>query len=65
LSAFAWFDVIVSGIVVLGFIASDGYYRLKMKYLAAPVVALFTVGVSLALPLFLLLREYQLEADDR
>lgn len=65
LSAFAWFDVIISGVVVLGFIVADGHYRLKMKNLAAPVVALFIVGVSLALPLFLLLREYRLEEDDR
>lgn len=60
ISAFAWFDVIVSAVVVLLFVVVEGR-RLGVRHLWAPFVAMFTVGVSLALPLFLLLREIRLE----
>lgn len=56
ISSFAWLDVLASGMVVLAFMTLEGQ-RLQMKYQWAPFLALFTVGVSLALPMFLLLRE--------
>lgn len=64
ISAFAWLDVLVSGVVVLAFIAFEGQ-RLQVKYQWAPFLALFTVGASLALPLFLLLREIAMERSPR
>lgn len=60
ISAFAWLDVLVSAIVVLLFVVVEGR-RLGVRHLWAPFVAMFTVGVSLALPLFLLLRQIRLE----
>lgn len=59
IAAFAWLDVLVSAIVVFAFIFYEGR-RLGMKFLWLPVVGLITVGVSLALPLFLLIRELHL-----
>ncbi len=63
-SAFAWLDVLVSAVVVLSFILWEGN-RIKMKRLWVPVAGLLTVGVSLGLPLFLLLREIHLSKDER
>ncbi len=62
ISAFAWLDVIVSAIVVLVFIVWEGS-RIGMTRLWIPVVGLFSIGVSLGLPLFLLLREMHLAAE--
>jgi len=59
IAAFAWLDVLVSAIVVLTLVFYEGR-RLGMKYLWLPVVGLITIGVSLSLPLFLLLREKHL-----
>jgi hypothetical protein len=59
ITAFAWLDVIVSAVVVLVFTVTEGR-RVRAPYLWAPFLAMFTVGVSLALPLFLLLREFGL-----
>ncbi|MBI1729678.1 DUF2834 domain-containing protein [Candidatus Acetothermia bacterium] len=56
IGGFAWWDVIVSAVALLVFMRIEGH-RLKMKARWAPVVALLLVGVSLALPLFLYLRE--------
>ena len=58
IALFAWLDVLVSGVVLLVMVVVDGR-RLGLRGLWMPVVALFTVGVSLALPLFLYLRETQ------
>ena len=55
-SAFAWADVLVSGVALLCFIAHEHRKR-KVPYVWLPVIGLFSVGVSLALPLFLALRE--------
>ena len=57
-SAFAWADVLVSALVLLALVLSEGR-RLRMRH---PWLALLglVVGVSLALPLFLLLRERHL-----
>lgn len=60
ISAFAWFDVIVSAVVVLVFVVVEGR-RLGVRHLWAPFVAMLTVGVSLALPLFLFLRQLRME----
>ena len=62
ISAFAWLDIFVSALVVLSFILWEGK-RVEMKKLWIPLVGLFTVGVSLGLPLFLLLREIHLSEN--
>ncbi|WP_334178104.1 DUF2834 domain-containing protein [Pseudoxanthomonas sp.] len=58
ISAFAWADVLVSGIAVLVFIAVEGR-RLTMRRLWIPALCML-VGPSLALPAFLLMREQHL-----
>lgn len=58
ISAFAWADVLVSGIVVLVFIAVEGR-RLAIRHLWIPALCML-VGPSLALPMFLLMRERHL-----
>ncbi len=60
ISAFFAWDVIVSALVLLFFIYSEGR-RLLMTNLWLPVIATLCVGVSLGLPLFLYLRQLQLE----
>jgi hypothetical protein len=59
-SAFFALDVIVSAIVLISFIQTEGR-RLEMRLLWLPIVALLLVGVSLGLPLFLYLRQLQLD----
>lgn len=59
ISAFAWLDVVVSAIALLTFAGVESR-RLGMKNLWITWSATLTVGVSLGLPLFLLLREYHL-----
>jgi hypothetical protein len=56
---FAWLDVVVSAAVLIPFAAVEGA-RLHIPHRWLPVVATLTVGVSLGLPLFLLLREQRL-----
>ena len=58
IAAFAWSDVAVSGMVVVLFTLTEGR-RIGMRHTWAPLLGL-SVGVSLALPLFLLLRERHL-----
>ena len=60
ISAFAWLDVVVSACVLVGFILAEGS-RQGMKRLWLPVLGTCTVGVSLGLPLFLLMREVHIE----
>jgi hypothetical protein len=60
IGAFAWADVIVSALALIGFILFEGK-RLKMKMLWLPILGTCTVGVSFGLPLFLLQRELHLE----
>ena len=62
MGAFAWWDVLISIIVVIGFIVHEGK-RKGMSYLWIPTIATVTVGVSLGLPLFLLLRQIHLEKN--
>ncbi|AKT41863.1 DUF2834 domain-containing protein [Chondromyces crocatus] len=63
IAAFAWADVLVSGVTVLCFVLVEGR-RLGMRQLWLPLVAL-SVGPSLALPLFLFLRERHRDAVNR
>jgi hypothetical protein len=60
--AFFGVDVFVSAAVLLIFVGSEGS-RLGMRGRWLPVLALFAVGVSLGLPLFLYMRERMLEQD--
>lgn len=60
ISAFFGWDVIVSSVVLWLFVITDGR-RLSMKRLWIPIVGNLMVGVSLGLPLFLYMREKQLE----
>ena len=60
ISAFFAIDVIVSAIVLIVFILDEGQ-RLGMRTLWLPVIATLLVGVSLGLPLFLYLRQIQLD----
>lgn len=56
ISSFFGLDVIVSSVVVWVFVAVEGR-RAGVSHLWAPIAATLLVGVSLALPLFLYLRE--------
>ena len=60
ISAFFALDVIVSAIVLILFIQIEGR-RLGMSLLWLPLVAVLLVGGSLGLPLFLYLRQLQLD----
>jgi hypothetical protein len=59
-SGFFAMDVLVSSVVLVTFVLLESR-RLGVRHRWAPVAALLTVGVSLALPLFLFLREPHLE----
>ena len=59
-SAFFGVDVIVSAVVLAVFVASEGArVRVRLRWLA--IVATLAVGVSLGFPLFLYMRERELE----
>ena len=60
IGGFFGMDVIVSTVVLWIFVITEGR-RLGVRHLWAPVVASLVVGVSLGLPLFLLLRQVRLE----
>ena len=60
ISGFFGMDVIVSSLVLWTFVFWEGT-RLKMQNLWVYVVCNLLVGVSLGLPLFLFMRERQLE----
>ena len=55
ISRFAWADVVVAGLVVVAFAIRERARGLQLWWL--PVVATATIGVSLGLPLLLVLRE--------
>ena len=59
-SGFFGLDVIVSSLVLWVFVLSEGA-RSGIRRLWLPIAANIVVGVSLGLPLFLYLRELQLE----
>lgn len=60
ISRFFGMDVIVSSLVLWVFVFGEGS-RLKMKNLWVYIASSLLVGVSLGLPLFLLMRQRQLE----
>jgi len=60
ISSFFAMDLIVSSLVLWTFVFWEGS-RLKMKYLWVYIVGNLTIGVSFALPLFLLMRQKQLD----
>jgi len=60
ISAFFGMDVVVSAVALIVFIRLEND-RLKVPRRWLPVLAVLTVGVSLALPLFLYMRELRLE----
>ena len=60
ISSFFAMDVIVSAIVLLWFIQSEGR-RLRVRLLWLPTIGTLIVGVSFGLPLFLLLRQAMLD----
>ena len=60
IGGFFGLDVLVSSVVVVSFVRTEGR-RLGVRRLWLPILVLLTVGVSCALPLFLYLREGALE----
>jgi len=60
ISTFFALDVIVSAVVLIGFMRVENS-RNKVRRRWLPILAILTVGVSLAFPLFLYLRELELE----
>jgi hypothetical protein len=60
ISAFFAMDVIVSAIVLISWIQTEGK-RLQMRLLWLPIIGTLLVGVSLGFPLFLYLRQTQLD----
>ena len=63
IGAFFGLDVIVSAIVLFLFIATEGR-RVAIANRWLPILATLLVGVSLGLPLFLYLRQRQLDRAD-
>lgn len=63
-SVFFALDVIVSALVLVVFILSEGR-RLDLSLLWLPILATLLVGVSLGLPLFLYLRQRKLDESLR
>jgi uncharacterized protein DUF2834 len=61
ISAFFGLDVVVSALVLLVFVVTEGR-RLALSLLWLPILATLVVGVSLGLPLFLYLRQRKLDA---
>jgi hypothetical protein len=60
ISAFFGMDVLVSAVVLVVFMRVESL-RLSIRRRWLPILAVLTVGVSLALPLFLYLRESRME----
>ena len=58
IAAFAWADVLISGLATIALICAEGC-RLRMRRLWLPLSTIL-IGPSLALPLFLLQREQHL-----
>jgi hypothetical protein len=60
IGGFFGMDVFISAVALIGFVRNEGG-RLKMDRLWLPIASVLLVGVSLRLPLFLYLRERELE----
>jgi len=58
ISLFAWLDVLVSAVALLGFIIVDGK-RNKVKYWYLAALGTVSVGVSCGLPMYLYFKEKQ------
>ena len=61
ISTLAWLDVLASAIVLISFIGREGR-RLAVRPLWMPIAGTVAVGVSLGLPLFLLMREREMHS---
>jgi hypothetical protein len=59
-SRFFALDVIVSAIVLVTFVFSEGR-RLNLSHMWLPIIATLFVGVSLGFPLFLYIRQRELD----
>ena len=59
MSTFAWLDVLVSAVVLIHFIRRESL-RMSISGWWMPIAGTCAVGVSLGLPLFLLMREREL-----
>ena len=64
IGGFFGMDVLVSSVVLVVFIRAESS-KLGVRGRWLPVLAMLTVGVSLALPLFLYMREMKLEQAPR
>jgi hypothetical protein len=62
IGAFFGFDVLISAVVLIGFIQREGAKR-GIRLLWLPIAATCLIGVSCGLPLFLYLRERQSATD--
>ncbi len=60
IGAFFGLDVLVSAVTLIGFVRVESA-RLKMHMMWLPIISVLLVGVSLGLPVFLYLRERELE----
>ena len=60
IGAFFGLDVIVSALVLVVFIISEGK-KLNIPRLWLPILATFSIGVSFGLPLFLYLRQLKID----
>ena len=58
---FAW-DVLISAVVVVGFVRREGK-RSGVRLVWLPILGVLTIGVSFGLPLFLYLRERTFEGS--
>ncbi|BCL68821.1 conserved hypothetical protein [Vibrio nigripulchritudo MADA3029] len=59
---FAWLDVLISAVVLIGFILYDSK-KIGFTQAWKPILGTCLVGVSLGLPLYLLLREMHQETQ--
>ena len=64
IGAFFGLDVVISAVVLLAFVLREGR-RLKMTNLWMPVTATCLIGVSCGLPLFLFLREREMNKEGK
>ena len=60
LSAFAWADLLVSSVAAITFIIIESR-RIQLRHYWLPIAATCIVGLSLGLPLFLLMRHRHLQ----
>ena len=60
MSTFIAFDLLITVLAVIFFIIHEGR-RIKLKQLYLPILAIFLVGVSLGFPLFLYLRQREID----